>query len=229
MGRKSRGEEGAGRLRLLAGAGRASRARGKAARGGGQDGPIGQPTTCRGLGPCSNDRGVVRQGGRASPSRWAGWPTTVAAGGRRHREGLPGGNEGEGAPLSGKRGKGEGAPAWTGKGRNDEILGATMEVSHRVRRPSPELRRKSSIDEDSDVQSTNRMRPEEALDETIAAVSSDSADDVRIGSNCSPELLPELELLSSFSEQFWELGIESEKTVSCSRTCSTRSRIYIYI
>jgi hypothetical protein len=36
----------------------------------------------------------------------------------------------------------------------------------------------------------NRMRPDEALGETNAAVPSDSADDARIGSNCSPELEP---------------------------------------
>jgi hypothetical protein len=39
------------------------------------------------------------------------------------------------------------------------------------------------------------MRPDEALDEANAAVPSDSADDARIGSNCSLELSPELELL----------------------------------
>jgi hypothetical protein len=44
----------------------------------------------------------------------------------------------------------------------------------------------------------NQTRRDEALDETIAAVSSDSADDARIGSNCSPEL----ETLPNFSEQF---------------------------
>jgi hypothetical protein len=35
--------------------------------------------------------------------------------------------------------------------------------------------------------------PNEALDETNAAVPSDSADDARIGSNCSADLSPELE------------------------------------
>jgi hypothetical protein len=68
-----------------------------------------------------------------------------------------------------------------------------MEVSHRGRRPSPEPKRNPSIAEDSGIQSTNRTRCDEALDETNAAVPSDSADDARIGSNCSPELSPELE------------------------------------
>ncbi|PWZ28452.1 hypothetical protein Zm00014a_028481 [Zea mays] len=43
------------------------------------------------------------------------------------------------------------------------------------------------------IQSMNRTRCDEAFDETNAAVPSDSADDARIGSNCSPELSPELE------------------------------------
>jgi hypothetical protein len=80
-----------------------------------------------------------------------------------------------------------------GKRRNEEILGATMEVSHRGRRPSPKLRGNPSIAGDSGIQSTNRTRCDEALDETNAAVPSDSADDARIGSNCSLELSPELE------------------------------------
>jgi hypothetical protein len=68
-----------------------------------------------------------------------------------------------------------------------------MEEAHRGRRPSPEPRENPSIAGDSGIQSTNRTRCDEALDETNAAVPSDSADDARIGSNCSPELPPELE------------------------------------
>jgi hypothetical protein len=68
-----------------------------------------------------------------------------------------------------------------------------MEEAHWGRRlsPKPNL----SIAGDSGIQSTNRTRPDEALDETNAAIPSDSADDTRIGSNCSPELSPELEPL----------------------------------
>jgi hypothetical protein len=65
-----------------------------------------------------------------------------------------------------------------------------MEVSHRGRRPSPEPKPNPSIAGDSGIQSTNRTRCDEGLDETNAAVPSDSADDARIGSNCSPELEP---------------------------------------
>jgi hypothetical protein len=65
-----------------------------------------------------------------------------------------------------------------------------MEVSHRGRRPSPEPRGNLSIARDSGIQSMNRTRYDEALDETNAAVPSDSADDARIGSNCSPKLEP---------------------------------------
>jgi hypothetical protein len=65
--------------------------------------------------------------------------------------------------------------------------------SHRGKRPSPEPRGNSSIAGDSGIQSMNRTRCDEALDETNATVPSDSADDARIGSNCSPDLSPELE------------------------------------
>jgi hypothetical protein len=68
-----------------------------------------------------------------------------------------------------------------------------MEVSHRGRRPSPEPRRNPSIAGDLGIQSMNRTRCDEAFDETNATVPSDSADDARIGSNCSPELSLELE------------------------------------
>jgi hypothetical protein len=72
----------------------------------------------------------------------------------------------------------------------------------------------------------DRTRPDEALDETNTMVPLDSADNARIGSNCSSELEP----LPNFGEQFRELRIESGETVSCSRTGSTkRSRTCIYI
>jgi hypothetical protein len=57
----------------------------------------------------------------------------------------------------------------------------------------------------------NRTYCDKALDETNATVPSDSADDARIGSNCSLELSPELEPLPNFGEQFRELEIESGK------------------
>jgi hypothetical protein len=43
---------------------------------------------------------------------------------------------------------------------------------------------------DLGIQSTNRTRCDEVLDETNAAVPSDLVDDAGIGSNCSPELEP---------------------------------------
>jgi hypothetical protein len=105
MGRKSRGEEGAGRLRLLAGAGRASRARGKAARGGGQGGPVGQPTTCRGLGPCANDRGsCAKEAGPHRAGRPAGRPPSPRAAAAIGR-GCPGGTKGRGRHRQGKEGR----------------------------------------------------------------------------------------------------------------------------
>jgi hypothetical protein len=76
----------------------------------------------------------------------------------------------------------------------------------------------------------NRTHCDEAFDDTNTTVLSDSTDDARIKSNCSPELLPELEPLPNFGEQFRELRIESGETVTCSGMCSTRtSRACIYI
>jgi hypothetical protein len=103
-------------------------------------------------------------------------------------------------------GGGGGGGAVTGEGlrrerealhrrEHKETLGITMEVSHRGRRPSPESRRKPSIDGDSKIRSTNRTNCDEALDETNAAISSDSVDNARIVSNCSSELSSELEPL----------------------------------
>jgi hypothetical protein len=70
-----------------------------------------------------------------------------------------------------------------------------MVVAHWGRRPSLELRRKLSIDGDSEVRSTNSTHCDEALDEMNAAVSSDFADDARIGSNCSSEMSSEFKPL----------------------------------
>jgi hypothetical protein len=75
-------------------------------------------------------------------------------------------------------------------------------------RSSPEPRRKSSIDGDSEVRSMNQAHRDEALDKTNTAVSSDSADDARIGSNCSPELEP---LRTSASNSgSWELNLRKQ-------------------
>jgi hypothetical protein len=68
-----------------------------------------------------------------------------------------------------------------------------MELAHGRRRSSPESRRKSLIDDESKVGSTNRKHRDEALDETNATVLLDFASDAWIESNCSPELSTELE------------------------------------
>jgi hypothetical protein len=121
---------------------------------------------------------------------------------RRRRRGGKGRRAGEGKPGGGRgaaAGEGEGRVREALHGRENEglegILGTTIEVSHRRRRPSLEPRRKLPIDGDSEVRSMNRTHCDEALDETNAAVSLDSANDARIGSNCSPELSPKLEPL----------------------------------
>jgi hypothetical protein len=88
---------------------------------------------------------------------------------------------------------------------------ATMEVSHRGRRPSPEPRRNQSIAGDSGVRSTNRTHPDEALDETNAAVPSDSANNARIESNCLAEFSPELEPLRTVASNTGSWGSNLEE------------------
>jgi hypothetical protein len=63
----------------------------------------------------------------------------------------------------------------------------------------------SSIDGDSEVRSTNRTCRDETLDETNVAVSSNSTDDARIGSNCSPESEPFR--TSAINSGSWELNL----------------------
>jgi hypothetical protein len=55
------------------------------------------------------------------------------------------------------------------------------------------------------------MRCGEALDETNIAVLSDSADDARIGSNCSPELSPKLQPLRTSASNTGSQGSDLEK------------------
>jgi hypothetical protein len=60
----------------------------------------------------------------------------------------------------------------------------------------------------------NQKNRDEALDETNALVPFDSADDVRIRSNCSPELSLELEPLrtSASNSGRWGMNISEMKT-----------------
>jgi hypothetical protein len=109
-------------------------------------------------------------------------PATTAAAGR-----------GKGSPPPGKvRGEWERlcTDGKTKKRRNPRCNNGGFSPG---RRPSPEPRGNPSIVGDLGIQSKNRTRCNEALDETNAAVPSDSADDARIVSNCSPELSLELE------------------------------------
>jgi hypothetical protein len=128
---------------------------------------------------------AARSARGAATAAGKGRESATAAAGHRHRRG-----GGRGAAV----GEGEERVGEALHGReNEETLGATMEVSHWGRRPSPEPRGNPSIAGDSGIQSMNQMRCDEALDETNAAVPSNSADDARIGSNCSPKLSTELE------------------------------------
>jgi hypothetical protein len=110
----------------------------------------------------------------------------ATAEGRRSR--APGERMGGRAPPPGEERGGEGV---RGAARGEENMKnhvTTKEVSHRVRRPSLEPRRKPSIDRDSEVPPMNRTHCDKALDETNASVLSKSH--ARIWSNCSLELEP---------------------------------------
>jgi hypothetical protein len=93
-------------------------------------------------------------------------------------------------------------------------LGITILQDHRRRRPSSEPSTKSSIGDEPLVGSTNRRHRDEALDNTNAVIPSDSDNDARIKSNCSPEVSPKLEPPPNFGERFRQFRIESEGGVS---------------
>jgi hypothetical protein len=138
--------------------------------------------------------GRARRGcrGRARRGCAAAVPKQLAATAGRCRRatglGQGGRAQGQGGHTQGAGGEREGLRRE--ERRNKELGLKSMEEAHRGRRPSPEPKPNQLIAEDSGVQSTNRTRCDEALDETNAAVPSDLADDARIGSNCSPELEP---------------------------------------
>jgi hypothetical protein len=144
----------------------------------------------------------------------AGRAPAAAAGTGPHR----GDGGGKGAAAGGGEGRKREALHRQENEEHEETLGTTMVEAHRRRRLSLEPSTKSSIRDEPSVGSTNRRQRHEALDETNAAVPSDSTDDARIESNCSPELEPS----PNFGERFWEFWIESESGVSNFAKSSTR-------
>jgi hypothetical protein len=82
----------------------------------------------------------------------------------------------------------------------------------------------SSIDRDSKVRSMNRTHQDEALDETNTAVPSDSVDNARIGSNCSPEL----ELLQTSASNFERWGMNMGKPFYDSECAQREESGHIY-
>jgi hypothetical protein len=176
--------------------------------GGARPPPGGQGRTRRGSGE-----------GRPGEVGWSAWPCggAVAATGKGKGATPPGPRV---TPLGARevreRTAGWGKHLWGRKHRtNVENNGGGSPEKE----PSLEPRRKPLIDGDSEVRLTNRTHQDEALDETNAAVLSDSADDARIGSNCSPELSPELEpLRSSVSNSgSWELNL---RKLFCDSECA---------
>jgi hypothetical protein len=172
---------------------------------GGRVGPAGRARGARPPPPGRGAWGAATAAGKGRVGRGhcrrrgaRGRGSTAVAAGHRHCRRRGGGRgaagRGNGGGRGAEAGEGEGRVREALHGRenkeHEETVGTTMKVSHRGRRLSPEPRTNPSIAGDSGVRSTNRTRPDEALDETNAAVSSDSADDARIGCNCSPELEP---------------------------------------
>jgi hypothetical protein len=157
-------------------------------------------------------RGCV--GGRAGPH---GHARCACRDGRMRRPppggkgAAPGGTGGGGEPLPG-----EVREALYGQENeeNEETLSITMVEAHRRRRPSPGPSTKSSIMDEPSVGSSNRRHQDEVVDETNAAVPSDSTEDERIESKCSTKLFPELEPPPNFGKRFREFWIESEGVVS---------------
>jgi hypothetical protein len=90
------------------------------------------------------------------------------------------------AQWRGERAAGRGWAATHGEKRRKTWR--TMEIAHRRKQSSLELRRKSPIDDELEVGSTNQKHRDEALDKTNAMILSDSANDAQTESNCLLEL-----------------------------------------
>jgi hypothetical protein len=149
-----------------------------------------RPHGARGARPPPPERGArAREHGNAGAA--SGHRRRRRGGGKGRRRG--GETEGEGRRRRGRWGGSEGDPARTKKRRNEETLGITTEVltgEEDPRRSREEIRRLPEI------WGFNRRTERAATKPSTRRTQrySDSADDARIGSNCSPELTPELEL-----------------------------------
>jgi hypothetical protein len=122
----------------------------------------------------------MARGGGGSTGQGEGAPPSRRGGGGGHRGGEKGGERE-------RVREGLGCDMWWETKKNLENNG---DSSMEKRRSSLEPRRKSPIDGEPEVGSTNQKYRDEALDETNATVLSDSANDAQIESNCSPDLEP---------------------------------------
>jgi hypothetical protein len=84
------------------------------------------------------------------------------------------------------------------------------------------------IDGDSEVRLTNRMHCAKALDEKITVVSSHSADDAQIGSNCSSELSSELELLRTLASNSGSCELNLRKSFGALEHARRGEAMHIY-
>jgi hypothetical protein len=86
-----------------------------------------------------------------------------------------------------------------------------MEKAHRNTRWSPEPRRNPSIYDDLKTKINIQEHQVVDLNETNVVVPSDIAEDQRIESNCSLELLPELEPSRTSASNSGRCGLNLEK------------------
>jgi hypothetical protein len=111
-----------------------------------------------------------------------------------------------------------------------EFHGQQWWRAHRRRWCSLEPRRKTLIGDEPSARSMNRRHQDEALDETNAAVPSNSANDAQIESNYSPELSPELEPSRNSSSNSGSYGSKLGKGFEIWKGLDERvPAIYIYI
>jgi hypothetical protein len=144
---------------------------------GGEGGCAGEDDT----GPAGGGRGRTGRAGRGHSRRGgvrAGVGRVSASAAVGHRQG------GEKGRRRGGETEREGAPP-PGKVRGEWEMLCTDGKTNKRRNPR--------CNNGGFSPGKKTLAGAEAIDETNAAVPSDSADEARIGSNCSPELSPELE------------------------------------
>jgi hypothetical protein len=140
--------------------------------------------------------------GASERASWPDRPSPTGRGGPHQR-----GKRGRGGVAAGgeKRREREALQGRENK-EHGETIGTTMVEAHRRRRPSSEPSKKSSIGDETLIESMNRRHWDKALDKRNVAVPSDFTDDARIENNCLSELSLELEPPPNFASDCRSFG-----------------------